>query len=74
MSTKMFINYMRAYGVEPSEKDVKQFERMAKSYMQQEIEGLEDKLDKANELLAQVYQSGADLNELEESVHDYLIK
>lgn len=35
---------------------------------------LENKLDKANGLLCQIYESGADLNELEKPVHDYLIK
>lgn len=37
-------------------------------------EWLEQKLDKANELLSKVFQSGADLHELDAPVHEYLTK
>ena len=38
------------------------------------IESLESKLDEANELLTQVYDSGINLEELEEPIHFYLVK
>lgn len=38
-----------------------------------ELESLEETLDKANTLLCKVYDSGIKLDELETSVHEYLV-
>ncbi|WP_218309898.1 hypothetical protein [Alteromonas antoniana] len=58
MSRELFINFMRSKRVEPTEKDVKHFERMAESFMEPAIEQLEEQLDKANSLLSELREHG----------------
>jgi septal ring factor EnvC (AmiA/AmiB activator) len=52
MSNELFINFMREKGLEPNQIDLKNFDFMARSLMQDEIERLEDNytaLSKANQ-------------------------
>jgi hypothetical protein len=42
MSNELFINFMREKGLEPNQIDLKNFDFMARSLMQDEIERLED--------------------------------
>ena len=57
--------------------NINSHQNMISSYakrIKSDVTWLEKKLDEANCLLERIYASGADLNELEKPVHDYLTK
>ncbi|GEA12714.1 hypothetical protein [Alteromonas sp. KUL49] len=41
--------------------------------LKKQIQGLEESLDKADDLLSKIYESGVHLQELEAEVHHYLV-
>lgn len=63
MSKELFINYMRAKRIEPTEKDLEDFEFMARSLLSDEIENLKEMVDNAHLALNAVKASGAIMGE-----------